>query len=194
MCGVFYIDDETLSDIRQIVREIDEKLKNERWTKDIHPTEAAPVMVAGKKGIRLVKQKWGYPGIENKGVIFNARSETALEKRMFRNGVRYHRAIIPATHFYEWNRNKEKNTFYRNDDRPLFLAGFYDVLDNFERFVILTTEANESMKRVHDRMPLVLECNQLDEWIYNDQMAENILKQTPILLNRMSELEQLSLF
>lgn len=61
--------------------------------------------------------------------------------------------MIPAAGFYEWSRQKEKNTFYRKDGKPLYLAGFYDRFDKEDRFVILTTVANASMRPVHDRMP-----------------------------------------
>ncbi|MDO4523688.1 MAG: SOS response-associated peptidase family protein [Eubacteriales bacterium] len=194
MCGVFYIDDDMLHEIRSIAREIDQKLNTGIYTKDIHPTEYAPVLIEGKRGIRMSKQRWGYPGVQNKGVIFNARSETVTEKRLFQNGIRYHRAVIPARHFYEWNVNREKNIFSRKDSSTMFLAGFYDIMSNEERFVILTTQANESMRSVHDRMPLVLEANQLESWLFEPEQTENILKQAPVLLKRKTEFEQMTLF
>ena len=63
-----------------------------------------------------------------------------------------------------------------------------------ERFVILTTAANESMQPVHDRMPLLLEENEVEEWILGEDMYKNILMKTPYLLERKSDYEQLSLF
>lgn len=62
------------------------------------------------------------------------------------------------------------------------------------RFVILTTEANTSMKPVHDRMPLILEQNEIVPWILDNEKAGDILHKTPCLLERKSDYEQLSLF
>ena len=50
--------------------------------------------------------------------------------------------------------------FTRSDSTVMYLAGFCDWFENERRFVILTTAANESMKKVHDRMPLILEKEQ----------------------------------
>ncbi len=123
---------------------LDSRLRTDamHWSRDIHPTDQAPVITAGSNGTRticLTLQRWGYPGIQNKGVIINGRQESVWEKRMFSRGMQYHRAVIPADHFYEWNASKEKYTFRRKDRNPLFLAGFFDVMQNEERFVILTT-------------------------------------------------------
>ena len=69
--------------------------------------------------------------------------------------------MIPAKGFWEWNKSKEKFSFERTDSQVLFMAGCYDCIDGQDRFVILTTEANSSVKPVHDRMPLILERNEL---------------------------------
>lgn len=195
MCGRFYIDDETYSDIRQIVSDVEMSLNKKHITGDIHPTETAPVIVNdGKQELQLCKKTWGYPGWKNGGVIFNARVESVTEKRMFQNGIYYHRAVIPAAGFYEWSRQKEKNTFYRKDGKPLYLAGFYDRFENVDRFVILTTAANASMSPVHDRMPLVLEKDQISSWLWDEKYAQETLRQIPVPLERYVPYEQQSLF
>ena len=73
--------------------------------------------------------------------------------------------LIPASGFYEWSRLKEKNTFFRYDAALLYMAGFCVWFEDERRFVILTTAANESMRKVHDRMPLILEKEQLADWL-----------------------------
>ena len=195
MCGRFYIDEETYSDIRQIVSDVEMSLNKKHITGDIHPTETAPVIVNdGKQELQLCKKTWGYSGGKNGGVIFNARVESVIEKRMFQNGIYYHRAVIPAAGFYEWSRQKEKNTFYRKDGKPLYLAGFYDRFKNTDRFVILTTAANTSISPVHDRMPLVLEKDQIRPWLWDEKCTQEILRQIPVLLERYVPYEQQSLF
>lgn len=193
MCGRYYVDDDTLDEIEKVVKEIDDDIRNERISKDIHPTEKAPVIVNGEQGMRLTSIHWGYPGINNKGVIFNARSETVLQKRMFIRGIKNTRAVIPVKLFYEWNKSKEKNMFTRGDNEILYLAGFYDNIDGDNKFIIITTQANDSMKCVHDRMPLILEKNQIEEWLRDDSQIAKILSQVPVMLNRISEYEQQSL-
>ena len=112
-----------------------------------------------------------------------------MDKPSFKNGILYHRLAVPASGFYEWNSMKEKNTFTRTDSPVLYMAGFCDWFENECRFVILTTEANDSMRKVHDRMPLILEEEQLADWFYNEKMSR-ILHQTPVMLKRQAEYEQ----
>ncbi len=193
MCCRYYYADDILENITKVVQEMDERIRQERMEKDVAPTNDAPVIIRGEKGLKLVCQNWGYSGIQNKGVIFNARSESVLDKSMFHEGIYHNRAIIPVKYFYEWNKAKEKNTFTRKDEDVMFLAGFYERFKDGEKFVILTTDANESMLSVHDRMPLILERSQLEDWIYDDKRMEAILKQVPAKLERKAEYEQLSL-
>ena len=76
----------------------------------------------------------------------------------------------------------------------LFMAGIGRRYEDRERFVILTTAANASMEPVHDRMPLILERQDITEWMFRDEKTESILHRTPCLLERKTEYEQLSLF
>ncbi len=110
---------------------------------------------------------------------------------MFRDSIEYRRIVIPAAWFYEWNRNKEKNIFYRKEKRVLFMAGIYNRYQDEDRFAILTTEANASMKPVHDRMPLILEEEEVIPWIYDVRKAKAILHKVPCLLERRSDFEQI---
>ena len=130
---------------------------------------------------------------KSKGLVINARVETVLDKPSFQNGILYHRLLIPAGGFYEWNSLKEKSSFTRPDSSVLYMAGFCDWFENERRFVILTTTANNSMKKIHDRMPLILERGQITDWFDNNKMSV-LLRQTPTLLNRQTEYEQQSLF
>lgn len=195
MCGRYYIDEETYSEIQMVVSDVEQSLMHARKTGDVCPTDIAPVIVSDNDQKLVFTDKiWGYPGWKNKGVIFNARSESVMEKRMFQNGIRYHRAVVPAAGFYEWNRQKEKNTFFRKDSRVLYMAGFFDRYNDGEHFVILTTQSNASMEKIHDRMPLILEADQIHPWLCSKERVEIILNQTPVLLEHRSDYEQQSLF
>lgn len=172
---------------------------------DVYPAALAPVLGAGvgAEGDRTLDcrmLRWGLPGYTPTGngkkgqVIFNARSETAMEKPTFREGIKNHRIVIPAAGFYEWNRKKEKYRFRRNDSPVLFMAGCFRRYEDGDRFVILTTAANASMEPVHDRMPLILEPDEIVEWIWDGERTKNLLEKQPCLLERTTDYEQMTLF
>lgn len=201
MCGRYYIDDDTAREIEKLVRKVDEQIRGmaaacrlEIAAKDIHPTETAPILTSASSVLECQWQRWGFPGFQKGKVIFNARSESAMEKPMFRDAVRHRRAVIPAAWFYEWDRNKQKHTFYREDGDALFMAGCYKKYEDGDRFVILTTQANASMESVHDRMPLILEREEAVVWLLEDGAAEKLLRKLPPLLERRTEYEQMSFF
>lgn len=200
MCGRYYIDDDTAREIEKLVRQVDEKMRQAPvagslvQAKDIHPSEVAPVITAEGQHLCCRCQKWGFPGFHGKQLIFNARSESVLEKKMFWESVGKRRIVVPAAWFYEWNRNKEKNIFYRKGQPVLYMAGLYNRYQDEDRFVILTTEANDSMRPVHDRMPLVLERDEIQRWLNEDQLVETFLQKSPPLLDRRADFEQISLF
>ena len=197
MCGRYHFSAELLDEIRDLTEQKDWKLELGVLDRDIHPGDTAPVIVAaGDQGgsLRVCRQKWGYPGPGGKGLVFNARSESVFEKRMFRESVSLRRAVVPVSWFYEWNKNKEKFTFTKEGSWILFLAGFYGRYEDGDRFVILTTQANASMAPVHSRMPLVLEREQVREWILDSAKTKELLGQEPPQLARDCEYEQQTLF
>ena len=197
MCGRYHFSAELLDEIRDLTEQKDWKLELGVLDRDIHPGDTAPVIVAaGDQGgsLRVCRQKWGYPGPGGKGLVFNARSESVFEKRMFRESVSLRRAVVPVSWFYEWNKNKEKFTFTKEGSRILFLAGFYGRYKDGDHFVILTTQANASMAPVHSRMPLVLEREQVREWILDSGKTKELLGQEPPQLARDCEYEQQTLF
>lgn len=172
---------------------------------DIYPATLAPVLGAGMEtaGYRTLNcrmLRWGLLGYPSKGngrkgqIIFNARSETALEKPTFREGIKNHRIVIPAAGFYEWSRKKEKYRFRRTDSPVLFMAGCFRRYEDGDRFVILTTAANASMEPVHDRMPLILEPDEIAAWIWDGERTKHLLEKQPCLLERTADYEQMTLF
>lgn len=127
------------------------------------------------------------------GLLINARAESVLEKRTFRESVLKRRCVIPAKGFFEWNGQKEKYRFER-EEPILFMAGCFNQFYGESRFVVLTTQANPSVISVHERMPLILEREELEDWVLDDRATEFILHKTPVLLNAKTDYEQLRLF
>ena len=193
MCGRYYVDDETAREIEKLVRDLDRKLKMER-TGDVFPSQNAMILKGEGNHLAAEQMRWGFPGFEKGKLLINARAETALERPTFRESVQDRRCIIPARGFYEWNKSKEKFTFERKETPVLFMAGCYNRYEGQERFVILTTDANSSVAPVHNRMPLILEPEELKDWVLDDQATESLLHKTPVLLEQRAEYEQMRLF
>ena len=193
MCGRYYIDDETAREIEKIVRDLDRKLHVER-TGDIRPSQRAAVIRGENEHLMADCMAWGFPRFAGKGLLINARAESATERKTFRDSVQHRRCIIPAKGFYEWDKSKEKFSYERHDAPILFMAGCYNKYQDQERFVILTTEANPSVSPVHDRMPLILEPEELEDWVLDDKATEYLLHKMPVLLKAHAEYEQMRLF
>lgn len=189
MCGRYYVDDDTAREIEKVVRSIDSKVKIEK-SGDVYPSQSAAVLTGKKSALSAEQMYWGFPQYQKKGLLINARAETVLERKTFRESVLHRRCIIPAKHFYEWDSSKQKVTFMRKDQPVLYMAGFYNCFQEEERFVIITTQANDSVVKVHDRMPLILEEAELEDWIYDEKFLNFALHKTPIQLKRYQEYEQ----
>lgn len=163
---------------------------------DVRPCDEAAVLLS-ERGKTIVRKKmfWGFhPAIgEGRGsgpTVYNARVETAPEKTMFRDCMVRRRVAVPADGFYEWNRAGEKAVFEAVTGKKLYLAGCYRFEGAEPHFVILTTEPNESVGKIHDRMPLVLEEEQLKYWLSDGEEYRMLLKQAPGELKCTMDYEQ----
>lgn len=192
MCGRYYIDDDVEKEIYRIAQEIDESMSVER-TGDIYPTQAAPVLYGRGDRLHGGDMKWGLTGRDRK-LLINARAETAMDRSTFSDSVRQRRCVIPARHFYEWDREKQKVTFCRKQGETLFLAGFYREQEDGPHFIILTTAANASVGPVHERMPLILDEEEIRPWIWEASRVSSFLNKSSPLLERRQDYEQMSLF
>ena len=135
MCSRYYIDPGMTEDISRVVQNIDGRIRLAQG--DIRPTDVAPVIGQSEHGLELGICRWGYPLSKSKGLVISARVETVLDKPSFQNGILYHRLLIPAGGFYEWNSLNEKSIFTRLDSSVLYMAGFCDWFDNSKMPVLL---------------------------------------------------------
>ena len=195
MCGRYYIDDTTEKEVNCILGNIFQNTDTEQKPAgDIFPSQSAFVIKNQNGHLTADRMAWGFPRFDGNGLLINARAESALERRTFRESVLHRRCVIPARGFYEWDSQKEKFSYERKDGRPLFMAGCFNLHREQDCFIILTTEANSSVASVHDRMPLILEPEELESWVLDDRAAEFILHKTPPLLKSSTEYEQIKLF
>ena len=141
---------------------------------------SAPVTVHRELG----PYKWGFVPTWAKDVgvgsrMFNARAETVRSKPSYRSAFTARRLVVVADGFYEWKPGGTKRPYYftRADGRPLALAGLWeqwwggpdarpgDDRPALRTCTIITTTAGPDMGDVHDRMPVVLEDDTLDDWL-----------------------------
>ncbi len=108
--------------------------------------------------------------------LINARSETVAEKPSFRDSYRERRCLVVADGFYEWQaagRRKQPYWIGLSDRRPFGFAGLWDRWkapdgNTVESCVILTSEANEALCDLHDRMPVIVDPDHFDLWMDPD--------------------------
>ncbi|CAN1212554.1 Abasic site processing protein [Tumidithrix helvetica PCC 7403] len=128
---------------------------------------------------KLLWLRWGLipswakdPAIGYK--LINARSETAFEKPSFRYAFKHRRCLIPTDGFYEWQRleGSKKQPFFigLKDSSPFAFAGLWERWESkegdiVETCTILTTEANDLVSPIHDRMPVILHPKDYDLWL-----------------------------
>ena len=175
MCGVFYVDDDTMREIEKIARKIGGK---QAAAGDVHPSQPALILRADHGEIVSEVLQWGYEAYGKKTLIFNARSETVQERPMFKYDFEERRCLIPAGKFYEWKQDgtkqKEKYEFF-TPDKILYMAGIYHKDPEGDRFTILTREAEGCMTGIHPRMPLILQQEEMKAWLFSIEEAKKLL-------------------
>ena len=195
MCGRYYYEGKTAYDVAKELGLDISSLKMPAG--DITPASMAVVLSAEKNGnkdkIRIGTMFWGIKGVDNKLVI-NARAESVLSKPLFSGSFEYRRCLMPASGFYEWDKDRNKVTFFNKDKSPVYLAGVYQLSQNQDAFTILTTAANSSMIKIHDRMPVMLQKENVRDWLYDYEAAKGLLLSEMPLLDSRQDYEQLRLF
>ena len=151
--------------------------------RDVRPSDASAVIYRRGKDLAAGCMRWGFSNPYKKGLIINARAETAAEKNLFADSVAKRRCIIPASGFYEWDPYKARFRFTLPGDELLLMAGFWHEEQGTRRYTILTADANDSMKPVHDRMPVMIGRNEIRPWIFEDsKLTEFLGRRQPELI------------
>lgn len=98
---------------------------------------------------------------------YNARCETVAEKPSYRDAFRRRRCLVPASAFYErWDKHWWRISM--KDEEPFIMAGLFEpsnVISPVPTFTIITTEPNALVGEFHDRMPVILALEEIDEWL-----------------------------
>ena len=147
---------------------------------NLAPTQEAPVVrVLSPGGPRTLSLlRWGLvpywaddPAIGNR--MINARSEGVAEKPAYKSSFKKKRCLIATDGFYEWKKEgkaKQPYLIRRRDRQPFAFAGLWSSWKNpegtpLETFTILTTGPNETLRDLHDRMPVILDRDAFDLWL-----------------------------
>ncbi len=160
------------------------------------PTQQAAVVRVTAPGEprRLDLLKWGLipywakeAAIGNR--MINARAESVAEKPAYRTSFKNKRCLIPADGFYEWKKEgkmKQPYLIHRQDGKPFAFAGLWSTWrdpeksQQVETFTILTTEANDLLRPLHDRMPVIIDRENFDLWL--DPKVGDAAKIQPLLV------------
>jgi putative SOS response-associated peptidase YedK len=149
---------------------------------NVAPTQGIPVIVIHEDERHIKKRHWGLVPFWAKDIsigsrMINARVETVTTKPAFRAALKQRRCLIPANGFYEWKGkagNKQPYFFHLPSGEPFAFAGLYEIwedkealpeTDPYKSCTIITTDASDSVKDVHNRMPLILKPEAYDEWL-----------------------------
>lgn len=157
---------------------------------NIAPTQPILLVIAGEKAApgsnlperKAVLARWGFlPGWvkdpRDFPLLINARAETATGKASFRAAMRHRRVLVPASGFYEWHRpSKEeggKSQAYWIRPRNGGIVAFAGLMETWssadgsevDTAAILTTHANAAIAPIHDRMPVVIQPQDFEQWL-----------------------------
>ncbi len=186
MCGRYTVltEDEIIG-IREVLKNLslrivrDEFLEYNEENGEIYPTDFAPVITKSEKGISFESVKWGFKKWNGSGVIINARCETIAIKSTFSSLIKAGRCVVPAGEFFEWKKlekGKKKHFVKDRNGNILFMAGLYRDTVEGREFVIITKEATGEMKEIHDRIPVILRVNQIEDWLSGRMTPEDMEK------------------
>lgn len=184
MCGRFYIpDDDSNEELQRIINQLNRVKETPVKTGEVFPTDVAAV-IANSKAMNPTPfaMRWGYT-LDDRAPVINARSESAAEKPLFRDGMQQRRCLIPASHYFEWERlgkQKIKNAIKPVGSETMYMAGIYRIISGVPEFTILTREPGECIRHIHDRMPVILPKAAAKDWLNPQYGAADILKSAVI--------------
>jgi putative SOS response-associated peptidase YedK len=160
---------------------------------NVAPTQQIPIIREEPGSGRLISTAhWGLIPFWAKDSkmahqTINARAETVREKPSFRHCFRRKRCIIPASGFFEWHtlgELKQPHYISLRDKSLLGFAGLWDTWENHGKIIesctIVTTTANSFLEPIHERMPVILDDENLTEWLdVSNENPGHLLKQLP---------------
>lgn len=160
---------------------------------EIFPSNMSPVIINDGRKKELTMLKWGFSVSFTKRLLINARSETVSSKSTFRDSFIHRRGLIPVSGYYEWKKENGKSIKYKifSKEDIFSLACIYKAFEDnvgnkLEEYTILTCSANEDIKDIHERMPVIIDREYEDIWI--DKKVRDISLLNDIIISSKKEL------
>jgi putative SOS response-associated peptidase YedK len=168
MCGRFTLTEKDLLRLARVLGAAVDPALASAWRPrfNVAPGQDA-LLLREAGGLRLERARFGLGG-KGEPLRFNARIETAAERRAFRAAWATRRCVVPADGFYEWEGSaKARRPIWFHDParRPLLFAALFGEEDGQLAFSILTAPANRTVAALHDRMPVLVPPGALDAWL-----------------------------
>ncbi len=179
-------------DLREVAEELEAEWSPEdaltfRPRYNAAPSETLWILRAGAAGRVIGPAVWGYRAKDRP--LINVRGES-VNAGSFREAFSSRRCGVVVDGFYEWNGRREPTWFHRPDGGLLVLGGLFQIApDAVPRFTILTTPPNRIVTAVHDRMPLIVPAERIDDWLADEAprvvdliapAPESLLVATPV--------------
>jgi putative SOS response-associated peptidase YedK len=160
---------------------------------NVAPTQEVAVVRRRDDQRECVLMRWGmipFWAKDAKTKYINARAETVIDKPAFRNSLKKRRCLVLADGYFEWRTEgklKYPHYFHRRDDQPFAFAGLWDCWKGagapLESCTIITTDANDVTRPIHDRMPVILTPDAVPLWldpnIEDSAVLQDLLKPYP---------------
>jgi putative SOS response-associated peptidase YedK len=174
MCGRFYLDapDELVLSYLGLEGGIHLEPRY-----NIAPSQDIAIVRSAEQGRELSLARWGLVPAwsreeKTQYSMINARADTVADKPAYRHAFRQRRCLIPASGFYEWRKMSSGKQPYRigmADNGIMAFAGLWEHWEgegkSLESCSIIVTEANDLIRPVHDRMPVILDQDHFDQWL-----------------------------
>jgi len=144
---------------------------------NVAPTTQIPAIAVREGEETLDAYRWGivpFWSKDGKLDLFNARDDKVATSSSYKGWITKSRCVVPASYFYEWQKTtggKVPHAIHRTDGQPLLLAGVWAMGQDpkqggeVQSACLFTTRPNGVMERLHNRMPVILEPDQLDAWL-----------------------------
>ena len=176
MCGRFALYS-SLDEIKEVfgIQQVDFQPEA---SYNIAPSQAVAVVVRHNGHNHLQRMIWGLVPSWAKDAssgarLINARAETLHQKPSFRRPLLSQRCLIVADGFFEWQKREEGRRpmfIHMKSRRPFGMAGLYDIWQppEGERLIsctIITTQANDVVRPIHDRMPAIIPASHYSQWL-----------------------------
>jgi len=191
MCGRYYrkSDKQKIAEAFHVSKVDDFPLPP--WDYNVAPTTMQPIIRANRDtGEReLVQLRWGLIPFFTKQIsdvkgisTINARAETVAKSPSYREPFKKRRCLVPASGFYEWKKldakNKQPFGFDLSRGGMMAFAGLWDAWKDpadgrwLQSYTIITTDANEIMMPIHNRMPVILHEDDFNRWLERGEVHQ----------------------